>query len=76
MADGVLHGFVLLRGEFPQHPGRQIVVRVGLFPHPQLYPGKLLAAGAFDDTAHPVVSPVSAFAADAKLSRFQGNVVK
>ena len=59
----------LLLGEPGQHPVRQIVIRPGLLPHPQLDPGKGILAGEIDDALDAVVSPVATLPADPQPRR-------
>ncbi len=70
------HGLFLQRGEAPQHPVRQIVVRTGLGPHADFDPGEVLTPQLGDDGLNAVVASGGALRADADAAGVQRNVVE
>ena len=75
VAAGLFQRLALFLGEPTQHPVCQIIVGMGLFPHAQLHPGKIVPAQQIDDILEPVVTAGTALAADAQPSRCQGDVI-
>ena len=65
----------VLGRELAQHPGSQVVVRVGLGPYTNADAGKAVASQPGDDALQTVVAPCRAGRPDAQLAGILGDVV-
>ena len=65
----------VLRGELAQHPGSQVVVRVGLGPYADADPGETVASQPGNDAFQAVVAPCRAGRPDPQLAGVLGDVV-
>ena len=75
MGTGLVQGDGVLLRKTAEHPGSQVVVRMGFLPDAELDPGEIVPAQQIDDALEPVVASGAALAADSQPPGVEGDVV-
>ena len=69
------HGLAVRGGQLAQHPGGQVVLRVGLGADANADAAEILGAQAGDDAFQPVMAARRAVGSDTQVARLLGDVV-